>query len=97
MLRETTYTLTHLCKVELGEERKEFDPDFIKIFYRDSGTIKELIDHTTKDAYFTISLVFKLNVIPLTKQLTNIAGNLWFRSLQNARLKTNSICHNILI
>ena len=50
-----------------------------------------MTDHTEKDAYLTFQLMSHLSVIPLTKQLTNIAGHLWFRSLQNARAERNEM------
>lgn len=50
-----------------------------------------MVEHTEQDAYFTFMLMLHLSIIPLTKQLTNIAGNLWFRSLQNARAERNEM------
>ena len=38
-----------------------------------------------------MELLFKLQIIPLTKQLTNIAGNLWTKSLQNAWAERNEM------
>jgi len=45
----------------------------------------DLMKHCENDCYITISLVFKLLVLPLTKQLTNLSGNLWSRSLVAGR------------
>ena len=58
-------------------------------FYKTYQFLESLASHTETDAYLTYNLMMHLQIVPLTKQLTTIAGNLWFRSLQNARAERN--------
>lgn len=91
LIRETSYDLKHLADVQLKKQREDYDDDVIQNLYMSSDRLFTLTNHTERDAYLTFSLMEHLSIVPLTKQLTSIAGNLWFRSLQNARAERNEM------
>lgn len=47
---------------------KNLDPALVEI---------ELAKHCSFDAYLAFEIAVKLQILPLTKQLTNLSGNLW--------------------
>ena len=91
LVRETTYTLSYLAQRLLGKERKEFEEEMVEMCYKSSATLIQFIAHGENDADLSSQLMHKLSALPLTKQLTNIAGNLWWRSLVNARAERNEM------
>lgn len=88
LVRETTYSMAGLAVAQLNlrpGERQDVEPLDVPVLLRDDAGCKLLAKHTEGDAWLAMRLMFKLQVLPLTKQLTNAAGNLWSRSLKGAR------------
>lgn len=50
----------------------------LSMYFSSSEKLQVLVKHCGNDSYLAMSLVFKLNYIPLTKSLTCVCGNLWY-------------------
>ncbi|GER47322.1 DNA polymerase [Striga asiatica] len=85
LLKEVSYSLTHLAKTQLNKVRKEITPHDIPQMFQSSESLLKLIEYGETDAGLSMELMFHLNVLPLTRELTNISGNLWHKTLQGAR------------
>ena len=85
LVRETTYALGALAQSMLGEQRADIEPMEVPRLLEKGADCLRLCQHAENDAWLALRLMFKLQVLPLTKQLTNVAGNLWSRSLRGAR------------
>ena len=88
-VREKSYALSHLAPSQLSIARKDVDVEKIPDMFASTEELLYLAKHTENDAYLAFLLTFKLGVLPLTRQLTCLAGNLWSRTLIGSRADRN--------
>jgi DNA polymerase alpha subunit A len=70
-----------MCRTYLTNERQDIDPDDTAGYF--DGTVSSpdrlltFVRHCELDAHYQMALAAKVQILPLTKQLTNLAGNSW--------------------
>ena len=98
LMRESTYDIGHITKKLLGKDRQvhpvpcadSADPDsVVRMCGSSAEGLQALAEHTLCDALLAIQIAWRLQVLPLTRQLSNLAGNLWANSLLNKRAERN--------
>lgn len=93
MITSTTWSLTEMCKTHLKSERQEIDPDDTASYFDGSVSTPDrlltFVRHCELDAHYQMALAAKVQLLPLTRQLTNLAGNSWNKTLNGGRAERN--------
>ncbi|KAF7983750.1 hypothetical protein HWV62_19727 [Athelia sp. TMB] len=93
MIQSTTWSLTEMCKTHLNSERQDIDPDDTADYFDGSvtspGKLMTFVRHCELDAHYQMAIAGKVQMLPLTKQLTNLAGNSWNKTLNGGRAERN--------
>ena len=86
--KESNYDIDFLANKYLDYNYEEIDVNNILENTNSNnvnGSVSRISKHTLEEAILCYRLMYKMQILQLSKQLTNIAGNLWIKSLQNSR------------
>nr|CCA17574.1 DNA polymerase alpha catalytic subunit putative [Albugo laibachii Nc14] len=80
---QNNYSLTHLATTILKKQRFDIEMNEIpQIMCSSPQYFTKLLCHTLDDAMFILQLMHQLQILPLSKQLANLCGYLWPRTLE---------------
>jgi DNA polymerase alpha subunit A len=92
MYKCQSWSLTEMCSIYLGGDTRRRDVDneaALKTWATEKNGLMDYITHMEADTYFIAALALSTQMLPLTKVLTNLAGNSWARTLTGTRAERN--------
>lgn len=89
LVASNSYRLSELAASQLHIRREDIRADQLHEYFGQSAGIIKLAKHCSFDAFLSYALMMKLQILPLTKRLTNLSGNLWSRTMNGARSERN--------
>jgi DNA polymerase alpha subunit A len=90
MTKCQSWSLSEMADLILREPRREIDNDqALKTWALTSEGLMQYLRHCEADTHFIAAIALKVQMLPLSKQLTNLAGNSWARTLSGTRAERN--------
>ncbi|KAF5023245.1 hypothetical protein F66182_4697 [Fusarium sp. NRRL 66182] len=92
MFKCQSWSLTEMCSLYLAGDnrRREFDNEVaLKTWVKEKQGLLDYITHMEADTHYIAALALGVQMLPLTKVLTNLAGNSWARTLTGTRAERN--------
>ncbi|KAI9509680.1 hypothetical protein F5148DRAFT_1185768 [Russula earlei] len=93
MISSTTWSLTEMCATHLKSIRDDIDAEDTPNYFDDSVSTPDrlitFVRHCELDAHYQMAIAAKVQILPLTRQLTNLAGNSWNKTLNGGRAERN--------
>lgn len=93
MTKCQSWSLTEMCSIYLtgdNTRRTELNQDdVLKTWATTKQGMVNYVNHCEADTFFIAALALKVQLLPLTKVLTNLAGNSWARTLTGTRAERN--------
>ncbi|TWU74794.1 DNA-directed DNA polymerase alpha catalytic subunit pol1 [Metarhizium rileyi] len=92
MYKCQTWSLTEMCSLYLSGDNRRRDVDneaALSTWAKEKQGFMDYITHMEADTHFIAALALSVQLLPLTKVLTNLAGNSWARTLTGTRAERN--------
>ncbi|QUC22159.1 uncharacterized protein UV8b_06400 [Ustilaginoidea virens] len=92
MYKCQNWSLTEMCSLYLSGDNRRRDIDnevALSSWAKEKQGLMDYITHMEADTHFIAALALSVQLLPLTKVLTNLAGNSWARTLTGTRAERN--------
>lgn len=92
MFKCQSWSLTEMCSLYLpgDNHRREIDNEVaLSTWAKEKQGFMDYITHMEADTHYIAALALSVQMLPLTKVLTNLAGNSWARTLTGTRAERN--------